>query len=69
MSNSLHVITDSTNMSTTWETYELPGVTGGGWEYDNAAMTYDDLVDADTGQTLYYDGEGTSQTWTTQTKS
>lgn len=56
-------------MSTSWETYELPGTTGGGWEYDNAAIAYDDLVDGDTGQTLYYDGEGTIQVWTTISKS
>jgi len=56
-------------MSTTWETYELPGVTGGGWEYDDEDTEYDDDIDDETGQTLYYDGEGTAQTWTTQNKS
>ena len=56
-------------MSTSWETYEIPGTSGGGWEYDNAILAYDDLTDEETGQTLYYDGEGTAQTWTTQTKS
>lgn len=56
-------------MPTVWEPYELPGTSGGGWEYDNAAIAYDDPTDGDTGQTLYYDGEGTIQVWTTQNKS
>lgn len=56
-------------MSTSWETYERPGTVGGGWEYDNAVIKYDDPTDPETGQTLYYDGEGTAQTWTTINKS
>lgn len=59
----------STNMSTIWEPYELSGITGGGWEYDDEDTEYDDDVDDETGKTLYYDGEGTVQVWTTQTKS
>lgn len=56
-------------MSTTWETFELPGTTGAGWEYDDEDTAYDSLIDDETGQTMYYDGEGTAQVWTTQTKS
>jgi hypothetical protein len=56
-------------MSTSWETYERPGTTGGGWEYNNANIAYAGSTNPDTGHTLYYGGEGTPQTWSNQTKS
>lgn len=56
-------------MSTIWETYELPSSTGSGWEYDDEDTAYDSPIDDETGHVLRYDGEGTPQTWSTQTKS
>ena len=51
-----------------WDNIEKSGGSDG-WEYDEVNLTYDALVDPDSGSTVYYNGIGTVTTFTNITKS
>lgn len=51
----------------TWDNQEKPGALIGGWSYDELGLTYDQVLDLDTGNTVFYNGLGIAQTWTNQT--
>ncbi len=54
---------------TTWDNLEKIGTITGGWSYNEVNLAYDQPVDPDTGNTVYYNGIGLSTTWTNQPKS
>ena len=54
-------------MATSWETLEKPGTTLGGWMYDEVNFTYDQILDLETGDTVYYDGLGLGSVWINDT--
>lgn len=51
-------------MPTTWDNLEKPTTYIGGWTYDEAGITYDMVIDLDTGNKVYYDGLGLLSVWT-----
>jgi len=53
----------------TWEHQLKPGTEGGGQQYDDSNLEYDALLDPDSGNSVFYDSIGQSQTWTNQSKS
>lgn len=54
---------------TTWENLEKVGALTGGWEYEEANLTYDQINDLDTGNLVYYGGLGILTTWTNINKT
>jgi hypothetical protein len=56
-------------MATTWDLQEKSGSLSGGWQYDEANLLYDSLIDPDTGNPVYYDGLGLYDAWALITKS
>lgn len=54
---------------TTWENLEKVGVIEGGWEYEEANLTYDQIIDIDTGNKVYYNGLGLLTTWSNISKT
>lgn len=53
----------------TWDTQEKPGASGGGWDYNESNLTYDEDIDPDSDLEVYYNGLGEEITWTNQTKN
>jgi len=53
----------------TWDNNEKPGMAGGGWDYNEPNMTYDEDIDPDSQLTVYYNGLGTVPAWTDVSKS
>lgn len=53
----------------TWQTQTKPGSLGNGWGYDQLEMTYDQVLDPVTGNTVSYDQIGADVTWTTVNKN
>lgn len=51
----------------TWDNQEKPGTLVGGWSYNELGLTYNQVLDLDTGNTVFYNGLGIAQTWTNQT--
>ena len=49
---------------TTWDNIEKSGTIGGGWFYNEANLEYNQLIDPDSGNPVYYDGLGVSSSWT-----
>jgi hypothetical protein len=49
---------------TIWDTIEKAGTSNGGWTYDEDNLEYDQLIDPDSGNKVYYNGVGTSVAWT-----
>lgn len=56
-------------MTTTWENLEKSGVLTGGWQYEEANLTYDQITDIDTGNYVYYEGLGLLAVWTNINKT
>ena len=54
---------------TTWDLQEESGTSGAGWLYDEVNLTYDNLLDPDSGLPVFYDGLGSTVSWTNLTKS
>jgi len=54
-------------MPTTWENFERPGAPIGGWMYEEADFTYDQILDLETGDSVYYEALGVAQVWTNTT--
>lgn len=52
-----------------WDNIEKPGVSGGGWDYNENLITYNQDIDPDTSLTVYYNGLGVVQSWSNQSKS
>jgi hypothetical protein len=52
-----------------WDNQEKSGTIGGGWQYDEPNLTYDAMLDPDTGNPVYYDGFGIDTSWTNITKT
>lgn len=53
----------------TWDYQEKSNTVGGGWFYDEANLGYDDLLDPDSGNPVFYDGFGLAQTWSLLSKT
>lgn len=57
-------------MSTTWDTQEKSGTDSpGGWEFNDANLMFNSANDPDTGEPVYFNGIGSTVTFTNQTKS
>ena len=54
---------------TTWGNLEKTGALTGGWQYDEPNLTYDQLIDVDTDNLVYYDGIGLLAVWTNIAKT
>ena len=54
---------------TTWDYREKPGDPEGGWDYNEARLSYDEDKDPDTDLDVFYNNLGEPSTWTNQTKS
>lgn len=54
---------------TTWENLEKAGALTGGWQYEEANLTYDQITDIDTGNYVYYEGLGMLTTWSNIAKT
>lgn len=48
--------------------FDLQEKTGAGYLYDEANMTYDEVLDPDTGLPVYYDSVGASTSWNLENK-
>lgn len=48
-------------MSTVWDSIKKPG---GGWAYNEAGYSYNQLADPDSGLSIYYNSVGLLTTWT-----
>lgn len=55
-------------MTTTWDFIEK-SISGAGQQYNETNLTYDSLIDPDSGNTVYYDGIGIVSSWTFATKN
>jgi len=53
----------------TWDLQEKPSTDVGGWDYNEELIAYNQDLDEDTGNPVYYNGLGGSQTWAFQSKS
>lgn len=51
---------------TTWNNFDKTGVVGGGWQYNEANLTYNQVIDPNTGNIVYYNGIGLPTTWSNQ---
>ena len=56
-------------MTASWDNQEKPGLEGGGWDYEENLITYDEDIDPDFGLVVRYNGLGTAQSFTNQNKS
>ena len=56
-------------MSTIWDLIEKVGTFLGGWQYNEPNLTYNQLLDPDSGNVVYYNGLGLGQTWTLENKN
>lgn len=54
---------------TTWDLQEKSGTGIGGWTYNEPNLTYNQLLDPDSGSPVYYNGFGNTATWTLLTKT
>lgn len=54
---------------TNWDYQEKSGTAVGGWEYNENNLAYNSLTDPDTGNNVYYNGFGLSQSWSLLTKT
>jgi hypothetical protein len=54
---------------TTWDFQEKSGTGVAGWEYNENNLEYNSLLDPDSGNTVYYNGFGLSQSWSLLTKT
>lgn len=54
---------------TTWDLIEKSGTITGGWTYNEPNLAYNQVLDPDSGTPVYYNGFGSTPTWTLQTKS
>lgn len=53
-----------TTMTDTWENLEKSGtIDNGGYDYEEEDMEYDQDIDVDTGNQVFYDGLGQTTTW------
>jgi hypothetical protein len=53
---------------TTWDNVELVGTATGGWQYNDANLTYNATIDPDSGiSPVLYNGIGTTTSWGNQT--
>lgn len=53
----------------TWDLIEKSGFTGGGWDYNEPNLTYNEDIDPDTGASVTYNSLGTEDTWTNINKT
>jgi len=61
---------NKTVMTDTWENLEKPGIINdGGWDYEEQDLDYDQILDLDTGNTVFYEGLGVSTDWTNLNKT
>lgn len=56
-------------MTTIWDNQEESGTFEGGWTYDDINLAYDSATDPDSGEVVYYDGIGSTVSWSYQSKS
>jgi hypothetical protein len=54
---------------TTWDNIEKSGTGNGGWEFNEPNLTFNQSIDPDSGNTVYFNGLGLSTTWTNISKS
>ncbi len=60
---------DKTVMTDTFENLEKVGTIIGGYDYEEEDMDYDQVLDLDTGNTVFYEGLGISTDWTNINKT
>jgi len=53
-------------MTSTWDNVEKSGAIGGGWNYNEVELTYEQITDLETGNTVYYEALGLAQNWINQ---
>ena len=54
---------------TIWDNLEKSGVITGGWDYNEPNLNYDQIVDPDTDNNVYYEGLGIITTWSNIAKT
>jgi len=54
-------------MTTIWDNLEKSTMLAG-WTFNEALISFNQLLDPDTGNTVYFNGLGLDQTWTNQIK-
>jgi len=51
-------------MPTTWENLEKPTTFSGGITFNEAGIAFNQVIDPDTGNIVYFNGVGLLSTWT-----
>lgn len=54
---------------TTWDTIEKSGTVNGGWFFNENNLTFNQEIDEDSGNTVYFNGFGLSANWINIPKS
>jgi len=55
-------------MTTTWDNLEKSGGITGGWSFNETNMSFNQSLDIDTGNTVFFNGLGLLAIWTNLTK-
>ncbi len=55
-------------MPTLWDNIEKTGTGVGGWMYNEVPLTYNQVIDPDSGLEVFYNGVGVTTGWSNQTE-
>lgn len=49
--------------TTAWDTFKKPGEVVGGWPFNDPLITFNQAIDVETGDAVFFNGLGTAQVW------